>query len=302
MSSLVTNIRKSLYTLFVPHNENNWRPKYLHNDFLTLVIGVLLLLNITFKFALSNVSTSILGVSTDLSVEALLNYTNAERAKSGLSALKLNSQLTTAAQQKAADMFTNNYWAHFGPNGTSPWYFFDQNNYHYTFAGENLAKDFSSSQSVVIAWMNSEKHRENILKPEYQEIGFAIAEGTLLGQPTTLVVQLFGTQDPTFVAQAPAESAPAKAKSTLKLAATNPQITPEVASQQIKKSPLIDLGKIQKEVLFAVLGILIVVLAIDLYVIEKNKVFRLSGKNIAHLMFTLFFILSILIAKSGLIL
>lgn len=301
---MLAKIKKTLAHLFIPHENNNWKPKYLHSDFLTYLIAVLLIINLTFKFILKNVDTTILGITTNLSIDELLNYTNAERLKYGLTPLKINDKLMLAAKDKASDMFNKNYWAHFAPDGTSPWYFFEKNNYQYLAAGENLAKDFTNSEEVVRAWMSSEKHRENILKPEYQEIGLAISEGELLGQPTVLIVQLFGKpeiqlagnnsqQENNFESASSAQ----KHKSQLReLANLN------IRSESIEKNPLIDLSILQKEIVFLILSGLIFALVVDLYFMEKKQVFRISGKRIAQLIFTLFIIFSILFTSGGAIL
>ncbi len=291
-------IKKILTHLFFPHDSNNWKAKYLHHDFLTYLIAILLLINLSFKFILKNVDTSILGVTTNLSVDELLNYTNAERLKYGLQPLKLNTKLMLAAQDKAMDMFSKNYWAHFAPDGTSPWYFFDKNNYRYSAAGENLAKDFTNSEDVVRAWMNSERHRENILKPDYQEIGFAISEGTLLGQPTVLIVQLFGQPEIQLADYSP----PQKNKPSTQELQTVQLAKLNIQSQTIQKNPVLDLRLIQKEIVFLILSGLIFALAVDLYFMEKKQLFRISGKRVAHLVFILFIIFGILFSSSGTIL
>lgn len=289
--------------LFIPHESNNYKARSLHHDFLTGLIAILLLLNVTFKVVLKNFDSNVLGASTDITIQALVDDTNAERTKAGLKPLRLNTKLNLAAQDKANDMFANDYWAHFSPTGTSPWFFFEKEEYHYLYAGENLAKDFSDSGSIVNAWMNSEKHRENILKPDYEEVGYAIKDGTLMGQPTVLVVQLFGTQDPAF---ADADSAPEKTvaqetgKKVVPVKQTARTQVPQVAS--IQKKPLIDIRSLQKQLMFIVLMGFIFVLAIDLYFVEKRGMFQLSGKHVAHLVFIIFFILSIVTVSSGLIL
>lgn len=308
MFNLFKKIKRTLHRLFIPQENNSWKPKYLHHDFLTTVIAVLLIINVSFKFVIKDFPSNILGVSVNISVESLLNHTNAERIKYGLAPLKLNTELTTAAQGKANDIFSKNYWAHYAPDGTSPWYFFQQSHYDYIYAGENLAKDFNDSQAVVQAWMNSEKHRENILKPEYEDIGFAIIEGNLADQPTILVVQLFGKEQVSTLAENPdttTETAPIQTYQKIKI---NEPAQQQVAgkktqiAQEITKKPLINILSLQKQMLFVILAGLIIVLAIDLYLGEKKKVFRLSGKSLIHLMFTLFLILSIITVSSGAIL
>ena len=44
----------------------------------------------------------------------------------------------------------------------------------YGYWGENIAMGQSNASAVVTAWMNSEGHRENILKPEYRKIGIGV--------------------------------------------------------------------------------------------------------------------------------
>lgn len=67
-------------------------------------------------------------------------------------------------------MFDENYWAHFAPSGKSPWDFILGSGYKFTFAGENLAKNFYNSQDVMNAWMASKVgHKENLLNSKYQK-------------------------------------------------------------------------------------------------------------------------------------
>jgi hypothetical protein len=127
------------------------------------------------------------------------SLSNQQRASAGLSALAMNGQLSNAAYQKANHMIANNYWGHYAPDGTSPWYFISANGYDYSTAGENLAKDFSTSAGVVTGWMNSPGHRANIMNGAFSEVGYAVVNGTLLGNSTTLVVALYAK--PVIVAQ-----------------------------------------------------------------------------------------------------
>jgi hypothetical protein len=42
--------------------------------------------------------------------------------------------------------------------------------------------------------MKSEKHRQNILNPDYKEIGVAVKQGMINGRITTVTVQMFGAR------------------------------------------------------------------------------------------------------------
>lgn len=294
---MAIELKKLLQHLFLPQESNNFKAKYLHHDFLTSLIAIMLIVNVGLKLLVKNYATNILGISVNISTEALLNATNAERVKYGLNPFTLNNKLISAASDKAADVFAKNYWAHYAPDGTSPWYFFQKYDYRYLFAGENLAKDFDDSAAVVAAWMNSPTHRENILKPEYQDIGFAVVEGTLEDQPTVLVVQLFGKEEGTAIAETvpPVAGVQQEAPAPVKIK-TKPQL------QTVTKKPLVNVLVLQKQLLFVILASLIVGLSLDLYFVEKQKIFRLSGKHYAHLMFTLLLILSIITTTAGAIL
>lgn len=132
------------------------------------------------------------GVSTS----ELLNCTNYYRSQAGLAPLVLNPTLSKAALKKIDDMDSYNYWAHTNPhNGVEPWHFFEEANYDYAIAGENLAFDYNTSDGVCQGWMNSQSHRENLLHPKYQEVGFAVRRVDLDKEGEGhLVVQFFGTQ------------------------------------------------------------------------------------------------------------
>jgi len=102
----------------------------------------------------------------------LLRLTNAERSKYGLSALTLNSQLGTAAQNHAVDMAQNSYFSHTGLNGSTPATRVTAAGYQYNYVGENIAAGNATPAETIAQWMNSEGHRANILNVNYTEIGF----------------------------------------------------------------------------------------------------------------------------------
>ncbi len=123
----------------------------------------------------------------------LIAYTNEERVSENLLPLTRNSKLDIAAQKKAQDMIAKGYFAHFSPEGISPWHWINEAGYRYVTAGENLAIDFIDSKDVVNAWMNSPGHRRNIMKQKYTDIGMAVADGMFENRRTTFVVQYFAT-------------------------------------------------------------------------------------------------------------
>lgn len=128
----------------------------------------------------------------DVTTEDLHNLANQEREKAGLVSLNLNANLSEAAKAKAEHMMANNYWDHYAPDGTTPWSFIVASGYEYKVAGENLAKGFSYSSDVVNGWMNSPTHKANVLHGSYTDVGYAVLNGTILGEETTLVVAMYG--------------------------------------------------------------------------------------------------------------
>jgi hypothetical protein len=100
---------------------------------------------------------------------------NQYRSSAGLAPLTTNGLLTSSAQAKANHMANNGYFAHDAPDGTTPWFFFDQSGYGYLTAGENLALTNQSASSVVDGWYNSPGHRANMLSTSYTEVGYGIA-------------------------------------------------------------------------------------------------------------------------------
>lgn len=292
MNSLLNKI----HYFFIPHEENNFHAHSLHTSMLSAYLFVAILLVFVSKStpAFSNV----LGIATDITISKLWSLTNAERAKIGLPPLEQNSKLSAAAQNKAADMLRKDYWAHFAPDGGSPWDFIKQSGYQYEYAGENLAKNFLYSQNVVDAWMNSPTHRENIEKKEYTQVGYAVVNGVLGGEQTTLVVQMFGAPltASTAVAQIPEQQVPAEISVVKQV--QNPET----------------LGKAQKQIVvngksmaynINIIFIVFIVsaLLLDFAVASKLNILHVRGKHIAHLLFLGFISLGIMfILKQGAIL
>ncbi|ASR47174.1 CAP domain-containing protein [Paenibacillus kribbensis] len=107
----------------------------------------------------------------------VVKLVNNERSKNGLKPLTSDAKLTEVALAKAKDMSTNNYFDHTSPTYGSPFDMMKKFGVSYTYAGENIAMGQKNPQEVMKAWMNSQGHRENILKAEYTQIGVAYYNG-----------------------------------------------------------------------------------------------------------------------------
>ena len=113
----------------------------------------------------------------------VVTLVNAERAKYGLSALKISLELTNGARLKSLDMHDRRYFSHTSPTYGSPFAMMKSLGITYRTAGENIARGYSTADAVVKAWMNSESHRANILNASYTEIGVGyIADGNYCTQ------------------------------------------------------------------------------------------------------------------------
>ena len=301
-------MRDIVYHLFIPHHRNNFRAVLLHDA--NLLLTIFLLLSFTFStLFIRRIRPDILGISYSISSQELLSETNKARVQNGIPPLTLNDTLSGAAQLKAQDMFAKNYWAHFAPDGTTPWSFIKNSGYEYLYAGENLAKGFVASPEVVDAWLSSSTHRDNMLSGKYTDVGFAIMEGKLLGEDTVLIVELFGATEVPALAQVPQQPAPtpqiAQPQPTLAVAIAQPGRTAAVssdASVKLMYAPRFEITSVSRTILLTILSVFIGVLALDLIVVLRRRIPRLVGHNLDHIMLISLFLLFILVQRTGFIL
>ncbi len=175
-----------------------------------------------------------LAYSTEMSVSQLLSHTNSERTSRGLDALTINSKLNNSSGSKASHMVTNDYWAHNAPDGTSPWHFFESAGYNYQKAGENLAYGFSTSSATVTGWMNSPSHRDNMLDPDYDEVGFGFVNSSDFvnsGQQTIVVAHYGRSLGASTSKQETQQSTPQSLPATQSSQPSTPTPSPEPATE-----------------------------------------------------------------------
>src|SRR5438034_10850159 len=104
---------------FLPKASNNYRATLLHHRFLLLLTVFFFLGGLLLQIGKTNFP-QVLGVSSDISYQQLLDLTNQDRRQNGAGDLTISNELSKAASGKASDMFANNYWAHNAPVGTTP--------------------------------------------------------------------------------------------------------------------------------------------------------------------------------------
>ena len=179
---------------FIPHEGNDHQPHFLRGKNIRFVVLIVFLIELG-VFTLPYVS--VLNPANNNFIAAVLpavldNLSNQKRQSQHLTVLSISPLLNKVAELKAKDMADKSYFAHISPDGKTPWYWFNLVGYKYDYAGENLAVDFTDSQDVTTAWMNSPTHRANIVKNAYTEMGTGIASGTFEGRPTVFVAQVYG--------------------------------------------------------------------------------------------------------------
>jgi uncharacterized protein YkwD len=127
--------------------------------------------------------------------EALACLHDQTRGQNGLSVLTENDALDSAAAEHTDDMIARGYFEHETPEGGT----FDQRILAAGYAhpgdgwslGENLIwadGDLATPAALMSSWMNSQGHRENILKPGYRELGLAVRLGTPTGETAGVTV------------------------------------------------------------------------------------------------------------------
>jgi len=132
---------------------------------------------------------------------------NEERSERGLERLEYSQKLEEIAKYHSNDMVERNYYAHKGPNGESMSNRYEKFNYNcrvseggftdrYYTGAENIDKTFwrqnlasstgisyidnekKLAEHVVSQWMNSQGHRENILKPYWNYEGIGVSKSS----------------------------------------------------------------------------------------------------------------------------
>ena len=173
----------------MPNRNNNYLPHLIRRYGLIALAIFVVLFNVVY-FSLRD--GQVLGENMNITDSQLLSLTNDEREQHGLHPLKYSPELAYAAENKARDMINKDYWSHESPDGTTPWYWIESSGYKYSYAGENLARGFTTVDGIMNAWLESPTHRANVLNNNYTEVGFAAIPGEMNGKKTTLVVAMYG--------------------------------------------------------------------------------------------------------------
>lgn len=114
----------------------------------------------------------------DLVVQRAVELTNLERASAGLPPLKTNPALMAAARAHSLAMSEGDFFDHTNPTtGSTPGDRARAAGYLWTAIGENIGLGYPSPEDAVMGWMASQGHRENLLNPDFREIGVGFVKG-----------------------------------------------------------------------------------------------------------------------------
>lgn len=120
--------------------------------------------------------------NTQERVDEAIAQVNAIRLAHGKLPLVKDEVLMQAAKVRAKEI--TRVYEHTRPNGQEPG---TATNGRYYLVGENIARGQRNTAEVIVDWMNSEGHRNNILHDRYTGIGIATVEQN----GATYWVQLF---------------------------------------------------------------------------------------------------------------
>ena len=180
---------------FIPHAGNNYQPQSLHPKRLlfhvaSVIVVKLMLFLLVFFYPMTAWMTPDVSAGEGRKIIAL---TNTLRKSLALEPLTENQKLNQAAVKKVEDMLINQYFAHQSPQGHDLEYFLKLAAYNnYLTVGENLAIGYSDASEVMTAWKNSPTHYNNLVDPNFKEIGVALAGGLYQEQDTVFTAQYFG--------------------------------------------------------------------------------------------------------------
>jgi len=104
-----------------------------------------------------------------------LNIINGFRAEKGIAPLKLSNQLTEIACARAEEIAWSGKHSHTRPNGLRFSSILKEAGIREGTVGENIGWGFETVNEVCKEWKNSQSHYENIMNPDFSQIGIGIS-------------------------------------------------------------------------------------------------------------------------------
>ncbi|MBE9010682.1 CAP domain-containing protein [Pseudanabaenaceae cyanobacterium LEGE 13415] len=126
-------------------------------------------------------------------INEVVDLTNQFRAENGLAPLTPNPELQSAAQGHSEAMAELDFFSHDGIDGSDLSDRTRAEGYSARLIGENIAAGQPTPETVVQDWIDSPGHRENLLRPEFTEIGVGFVN--LEEDPGNLNFRTYWTQN-----------------------------------------------------------------------------------------------------------
>ena len=142
-----------------------------------------------YLFHVTGSDTGETAIDRNTFAEEILKLVNEERAKKHLKPLKLAEDLCQWADIRAKEC--SELFSHTRPNGEDGLDIISSSKYR--IRGENLSLGSTTPEQVMYQWMHSPSHRDNILFPDYTELGVGYYyDEDFMHQSRHYWVQLFG--------------------------------------------------------------------------------------------------------------
>ena len=122
-----------------------------------------------------NVGGGVVSKNDDFYIR-LFNLVNEARREAGVKELWYSARLHEVCVLRVTEL--SSYYSHQRPNGERFCTAFTDLGITYQTCGENIAYGrnmFDTPEEVFEAWMNSQSHRENLLRPEYECVAFGLS-------------------------------------------------------------------------------------------------------------------------------
>lgn len=129
----------------------------------------------TSKTPFTNIGGGVISNDDEIYIK-MLNLVNAAREEAGLNKLWYSARVHEVSTLRAYEL--SSYYSHTREDGRGFHTAFIDNGISYKLVGENIAYGrnmFETPEEVFEAWMNSESHRENILHPDFECVGFGLS-------------------------------------------------------------------------------------------------------------------------------
>ena len=105
--------------------------------------------------------------------------------------LARSAELDRVALAHARDMAARKSMSHTGSDGSTPGERATREGYRWRTIGENVAYGQPTAERVVAGWLDSPHHCENIMDPDFTDMGIGVAEAAR-GEAGPYWAQVFG--------------------------------------------------------------------------------------------------------------